>query len=107
MIVDAAHDPRRSWAVRGPSGGRHRLTHGHNDHINAELLADATGALRLHPADTMLWDKTTRNRRPDELADGRIEGGAAPAGHPGAQPGWVRAAVRPASGYLYSGGHPV
>jgi glyoxylase-like metal-dependent hydrolase (beta-lactamase superfamily II) len=69
LVVDAAH---HSAPIVDAVDGRRLVclccTHGHNDHINAAAdVADACGApIRLHAADTMLWDVVYPNRSVDE-----------------------------------------
>jgi len=73
ILVDAAH---QAGPILDAVGGRRVLavvcTHGHNDHINAAgEVAEATGApIRLHPADTMLWEVVHPGRAFVPLRDG-------------------------------------
>lgn len=76
LVIDAAHDHR---PILDAIGGRRLVclccTHGHNDHINAAAgVADACGAaVRLHPADTMLWTNVYPDRAVDQaLTDGEV-----------------------------------
>ncbi|MGH3495144.1 MAG: MBL fold metallo-hydrolase, partial [Sciscionella sp.] len=74
LVLDPAHDVE---AILAGIGGRTvsaiLCTHGHSDHVNAApALADATSApILLHPQDTVLWEMTHPDRRPDRaVADG-------------------------------------
>jgi glyoxylase-like metal-dependent hydrolase (beta-lactamase superfamily II) len=69
LVVDAAH---HAAPIVDAVNGRRLVclccTHGHNDHINAAAdVADACAApIRMHAADTMLWDVVYPNRSVDE-----------------------------------------
>jgi glyoxylase-like metal-dependent hydrolase (beta-lactamase superfamily II) len=75
VVVDAAHD---AAPVVQLVAGRRVLavlcTHGHDDHIGAAVtLGAATAApVRLHPDDTMLWDRVHDTPPDGELADGDV-----------------------------------
>ena len=84
-------------------------THGHNDHINAAAaVADAwQHRIRLHPADSMLWDVVYPDRAVDDaLADGeriKVAGTELHVMHtPGHSPGGC-CLYWPKQGILFSG----
>ena len=110
IVLDAPHDVD---AILGLVGDRRVTaivcTHAHDDHVRlAPELADRTGApILLNPDDTVLWNLTHPDRRPDrELRDGdvlevagtRIEVIATPGHAPGAVCLWL-----PAERVLFSG----
>jgi glyoxylase-like metal-dependent hydrolase (beta-lactamase superfamily II) len=76
LVIDAAHD---AAPIVDAVGGRRVVclccTHGHNDHINAAAdFADVCAApIRMHAADTMLWEAVYPNRSVDEgLREGDV-----------------------------------
>ncbi|QJY50375.1 MBL fold metallo-hydrolase [Pseudonocardia broussonetiae] len=76
VVIDAAHD---ADAIAAAVGGRTVkavvCTHAHDDHVNqAPALADRFSApILLNPNESVLWDMTWPDRRPDgELADGQV-----------------------------------
>jgi glyoxylase-like metal-dependent hydrolase (beta-lactamase superfamily II) len=79
VVIDAPHD---ADAIAALVGERRLIavlcTHAHDDHVNvARDIADRFDApVRLHPADTVLWQMTHRHAAFEPLADGdRIEVG--------------------------------
>lgn len=76
FVIDAAHDADKiAEAVRGRTVKAVVCTHAHDDHVNqAPALADRFSApIWLNPAESVLWDMTWPDRKPDgELADGQI-----------------------------------
>ncbi|MDN5747658.1 MAG: MBL fold metallo-hydrolase [Pseudonocardia sp.] len=75
FVIDAAHDADKiAEAVGGRTVKAIVCTHAHDDHVNqAPALADRFSApILLNPAESVLWDMTWPDRRPDgELADGQ------------------------------------
>jgi glyoxylase-like metal-dependent hydrolase (beta-lactamase superfamily II) len=76
LVVDAAH---HAAPIVDAIAGRRVVcvccTHGHNDHINAAgAVADTCAApIRMHPADTMLWDVVYPTRAVDEaIREGEV-----------------------------------
>ncbi len=76
IVVDAAHDLEK---IAAAVGGRRVVavvcTHAHDDHVNqAPALADRFSApILLNPAESVLWDMSWPDRKPDgELADGDV-----------------------------------
>jgi glyoxylase-like metal-dependent hydrolase (beta-lactamase superfamily II) len=76
FVIDAAHD---ADAIAAAVGGRTVkavvCTHAHDDHVNqAPALADRFSApILLNPNESVLWDMTWPDRKPDgELADGQV-----------------------------------
>jgi glyoxylase-like metal-dependent hydrolase (beta-lactamase superfamily II) len=76
FVIDAAHDVEAiAAAVNGRTVKAVVCTHAHDDHVNqAPALADRFSApILLNPAESVLWDMTWPDRRPDgELADGQV-----------------------------------
>ncbi|GAA3219943.1 MBL fold metallo-hydrolase [Pseudonocardia petroleophila] len=76
FVIDAAHDVEAIVAaVNGRTVKAVVCTHAHDDHVNqAPALADRFSApILLNPAESVLWDMTWPDRRPDgELADGQV-----------------------------------
>lgn len=103
LVIDAAHDAAPIIdAVNGRNVVAIVLTHGHNDHINAALdLARAVDApIRIHEADTMLWQVVYPHDAPDEpLREGdviTVAGAALRVLHtPGHSPGGVSLYAEP------------
>ncbi len=62
LVIDAAHD---AAAILAAVGDRRVVavvcTHGHNDHVNAavEVAAATDAEIALHPADQVLWARST------------------------------------------------
>ena len=76
LVIDAAH---HAASIVDAIAGRRVVclccTHGHNDHINAAAaVADACAApIRMHAADTMLWDVVYPTRAVDQgIRDGDV-----------------------------------
>lgn len=75
VVVDAPHD---TAPILDLVAGRRVVailcTHAHDDHIDAAgALAEATGApVRLHPDDTMLWERVHETPPDGTLADGDV-----------------------------------
>lgn len=76
LVIDAAH---HAAPIVDAIAGRRLVclccTHGHNDHINAAAaVADACDApIRMHAADTMLWDVVYPTRPVDQgIRDGDV-----------------------------------
>ena len=76
LVIDAAH---HAAPIVDAIAGRRVVclccTHGHNDHINAAAeVADACAApIRMHAADTMLWDVVYPTRAVDQgIRDGDV-----------------------------------
>jgi glyoxylase-like metal-dependent hydrolase (beta-lactamase superfamily II) len=109
VVVDAAHD---AGAILAAVGDRRVVaivcTHAHNDHVNAvrDLVAATGAAVRLHPADQMLWDVVNAGVPFEPLADGdvvEVAGTGLEVLHtPGHSPGCVCLSA-PALGVLISG----
>ena len=76
VVIDAAHDADAiEAAVAGRTVTAVVCTHAHDDHVNqAPALADRFSApILLNPHESVLWDMTWPDRRPDgELADGQV-----------------------------------
>ncbi|MBC8093723.1 MAG: MBL fold metallo-hydrolase, partial [Pseudonocardia sp.] len=76
FVIDAAHDADAiEAAVAGRTVKAVVCTHAHDDHVNqAPALADRFSApIWLNPNESVLWDMTWPDRRPDgELADGQV-----------------------------------
>ncbi len=76
VVIDAAHDADAiEAAVAGRTVTAVVCTHAHDDHVNqAPALADRFSApILLNPDESVLWDMTWPDRRPDgELADGQV-----------------------------------
>ncbi len=73
VVVDAAHDAEAILtAVNGRTVRAVVCTHAHNDHVNAvrDLVRETGAVVRLHPADTMLWDVVNADVVFEPLADG-------------------------------------
>ncbi|MBW0089758.1 MBL fold metallo-hydrolase [Pseudonocardia sp. KRD-184] len=76
VVIDAAHDADAiAAAVNGRTVKAVVCTHAHDDHVNqAPVLADRFSApILLNPNESVLWDMTWPDRRPDgELHDGQV-----------------------------------
>jgi glyoxylase-like metal-dependent hydrolase (beta-lactamase superfamily II) len=76
IVIDASHDVEKiAEAVGGRTVKAVVCTHAHDDHVNqAPALADRYSApILLNPAESVLWDMTWPDRKPDgELADGQV-----------------------------------
>jgi glyoxylase-like metal-dependent hydrolase (beta-lactamase superfamily II) len=76
FVIDAAHDADKiAEAVGGRTVKAIVCTHAHDDHVNqAPALADRFSApILLNPNESVLWDMTWPDRKPDgELADGQV-----------------------------------
>lgn len=73
VVIDAPHDAAPIATLVGDRVVRGILcTHAHDDHVTvANELSDRFGApVRLHPADTVLWQMNHRQAAFEPLADG-------------------------------------